>query len=465
MWRTLCSSLSANLAEETRGADTTIPMSGHSATAWLDTVLSGRDNHPDSVAADSSPHSKRRRLQPPTPETPQARTDDGTLIAPELEAPNQHLPDTHEEPQTSHSHDRQQTAPIDSSSPPPALPREDDESDISDDSWIVSADDQRFRVKKREIDMLDPVPPSLEALLKKIREFSNGVGILPSSARRRFNKLKDKQMEWARHGSKSNKHYSKERQGLGEIVSLEEVRKIVFRNVHYSYIEDPHGWRANMDMGVNNRVLSLAFERPDGYCTMLNPLQISMASISDKFNKGFGDEGMVDFCIYLYLDSERYAKERNEIDRLYESPAGTRINHTNFEPLTHFPLALSINTRGDVLDLGAWEAARWACLRSLMKDCTVDAWEGDPKPSLPEFLPAILVEDNDWDFVVTTHEGGNTTIWHQIKMGSTSSMQGVYQIIACLHLLRVGRGCLLAMAQRSASRVTSELSCPEIHAI
>lgn len=243
-------------------------------------------------------------------------------------------------------------------------------------------------------------------------------------------------MEWARQGSKSNRYYSKERQDLGEIVSPEEVRKIVFKNTQYTHIEDSCGWRANMDMGVNSRVLALAFERPDGYLTMSNSLQISMASISDKFNAGFGDKGMADFCIYLHLDSKLYAKERNEIDRLYESPAGTKINHTNFEPLTHFPLALSINTGGDILDLRAWESARWACLQNLMKVCTVGAWEGDPKPSLPEFLLAILVEDDEWNLVVTTHESQNTTIWHQIKIGSTSGMQEVYQIIACLHLLR-----------------------------
>ncbi|KAI8722803.1 hypothetical protein NCS52_00425200 [Fusarium sp. LHS14.1] len=321
-------------------------MSGHSAAAWLDTVLSGRDSHPDSVTADSSPHSKRRRLQPPTPETPQARTDDGAPVASGVEAPTQHLPDTNEEPQTSHSSDHQQTTPI-VSSPSPAMPREDDESDISDDSWIGSADDKRFRVKKREFDELDPFssPSSLEALLKQIRKFSDGVGILSSSAQRRFNKLKREEMEWARQGSKSNKHYSKERESLGKIPSPEEVISIVFKNAQYSFIEDDRGWRINMDMGVNNRVLSLAIEEPGGVM-MLNSLEISAASISDKFNKGFGDKGMADFCIYLHLDSKRYPKVRNDIDRLYESPEGTRINHTNFEPLTYFPIALSINTGG-----------------------------------------------------------------------------------------------------------------------
>lgn len=128
-------------------------MSGHLATTWLDTVLSDRDNHPDPVVADSSPPPKRRRLQPSTPESPTARTDDGIPVASGIERPTHHLPDTHEEPQTgSHSNDREQTAPIESSSPSPTLPREDDESDLSDNSWIGSADDQWFRVKKRKSD-------------------------------------------------------------------------------------------------------------------------------------------------------------------------------------------------------------------------------------------------------------------------------------------------------------------------
>ncbi|KAL2689062.1 hypothetical protein Neosp_003113 [[Neocosmospora] mangrovei] len=290
-------------------------MSGHSATAWLDTVLSGRDDHPDSVTADSNPHSKRRRLQSPTSESPTAGTDDGAPVAFGLEAPTQHLPDTNEEPQTSHSSDHQQTTPI-VSSLSPALPREDDESDISDDSWIGSADDKRFRVKKREFDELDPFwsPSSLEALLKQIRKFSDGVGILPSSARRRFNKLKREEMEWARQGSKSNKHYSKDRESLGEIASPDEVGKIVFKSAQYSFVGDSRGWKANIDMGVNSRVLNMAFEEPG--ITMLNPLQMSAASISDKFNKGFDGTDMVDFCIYLRLDTKIHAKERNEIDRL-----------------------------------------------------------------------------------------------------------------------------------------------------
>lgn len=165
-------------------------------------------------------------------------------------------------------------------------------------------------------------------------------------------------------------------------------------------------------------------------------LYSSMASISDEFNPGLDITGLADFCIYLHLDRTIFPKERNEIDRLYESPASTKINHTNFEPLTYFPIALSINTRGSMLDLGRWESARWACLQNLMKECTVDALKGQPKPTLPEFLPAILVQDEEWNLVVTTYERKNTTIWHQIKMGSTSSMQGVYQIIACLHALR-----------------------------
>lgn len=253
-----------------------IPMSGYSPATWLGTVLSNQDDRPEPVATDSSPHSKRRRLQPPTPEPPTAKAVDGTPITSGEERPTHQLPDTHEDSQTSHSNDHEQTVPIESSSPSPALPGEDNESDLSDDSWIDSADDERYRVKKCEFDMLDPFssPSSLEALLKQIRQFSNGVGILPSSVRRRFNKLEDERMVWARQGSKSNKYYSKDREELGDIASPEEVRRIIFKMAQYSFIDNVRGLKANMDIGVNSRILSLAFDEPDGYLTLLNSLQM-----------------------------------------------------------------------------------------------------------------------------------------------------------------------------------------------
>ncbi|UPK91328.1 hypothetical protein LCI18_002263 [Fusarium solani-melongenae] len=406
-------------------------MSGHLATTWFDTVLSDRDNHSVPVVADSSPPPKRRRLQPSTPESPTARTDDGTPVVSGTERPTHHLPDTHEEPQTSQCSDCQQIASREPSSPSPAPSRE-DQPEISDEmSSIGSVDDDWFGVKERELDKLDPLPPSLEALLKQIRQFSDGIGILPTSARRRFKNLDDNDMEWARQGSKSNKYYSKERQALGELVSPAEVRKIVNKqaecyNIGYSM--------TGLDMGVNSRVLDLAFERLDGYLTMSNSLWIAKASIDSDYSASCYLDEQVDFCIYLELESELYAKERNEIDRLYNNR--TVINHTTFGPLGDFPLALSINTEGDYCRLWRWESALWACLKDLVKVCTADVWETDPKPSLPEFLPAIFVKDDDWNLVVTTHKGKGTTIWHRLKMGSTSSVQGIYQIIACLHTLR-----------------------------
>lgn len=145
---------------------------------------------------------------------------------------------------------------------------------------------------------------------------------------------------------------------------------------------------------------------------------------------------MADFCIYLELCYTEDKTTKEDIDRLYERPDRTEINHTDFGPLTDFPLALSINTRGSRLDLVRWESARWACLQNLLTVCTARKSESRDKPNLPEFLPAIVVHEGKWNLVVTTYKDKKTTLWHQIEMGSTVSVQGIYQIIACLHLLR-----------------------------
>lgn len=132
----------------------------------------------------------------------------------------------------------------------------------------------------------------------------------------------------------------------------------------------------------------------------------------------------------------------SDIDHLRGNPSMTNINHTSFHPLFDRPIVLSVNTKGKVLELGMWEAARWASLRDLLKTYTADTQvtEHGPNlqpqvPSMPEFLPAIFVDRYEWNLVVTTHERKKTTIWKKVLLGSTLSIQGSYQIIACLQFL------------------------------
>lgn len=45
--------------------------------------------------------------------------------------------------------------------------------------------------------------------------------------------------------------------------------------------------------------------------------------------------------------------------------------------------------------------------------------------NLPEFIPGIVVRDNEWHLVITTPKGEKTVFW-QKNLGDTLSLKGVY---------------------------------------
>ncbi|KAF4461297.1 hypothetical protein FALBO_11912 [Fusarium albosuccineum] len=406
-------------------------MSARGVSTWLDTILSDRDP----AEAGEGPDPKRRQLHAPTPESSVTRAvDDATPAASGAERLSELAEVADETSQTCPSIEREQTAPRESGSSP-ASHIQDDASCSSGTTCSGFSGYQEhdwYGVKEGELSELDPLPPVLETLLKQIQRFSDGVGILPYSARRRFSKLGDEDMEWAK-GAKSSKHYSKEREALGEIPSPDNVRKIVAK--HAEYCQFMTKSKKLRNISVNSRVLDLALERADGYLSLVNSLWISDVRMAFEYNKCNGYDKKVDFCFYVDLSPDTYEEIGHDINRLRRSPVDTTFNHTDSWYFSDNPLALSINTDGKRLDLGISEATRWKCLKDFLKGVKAHGAE-ELELSLPEFLPAILVDGEDWYVVITTHERKKTTVWHQIKIGSTSSVQGIYQIIAVLQLLR-----------------------------
>ncbi|KAF4985766.1 hypothetical protein FDECE_16325 [Fusarium decemcellulare] len=404
-------------------------MSARGVSTWLDTILSDRDP----AAADAGPDPKRRQLHPPTPESSVTRAVDDTAPAASGAKRLSELAEVADETsQTCPSIEREQTAPRESSSCP--APHIQDDASCSSGTTYSGGfgEEDRYGVKEGELSELDPLPPVLETLLKQIQRFSDGVGILPYSARRRFGKLDDEDMEWAK-GAKSSKHYSKEREALGEIPSPDDLRKIVAKHMECRKLTKS---KSHRDISVDSRVLDLALERSDGYLSLVNSLWISEVPIAFKYNPiSAWSERKSDFCFYVDLCLDTYEEIRREIYRLRRSPMDTTFNHTDLWYLGHNPLALSINTSGERLDLGMWEAARWKCLKGFLKGVKAHRPQ-ELELSLPGFLPALFVNEEDWYVVITTHERKKTTVWHQIKIGSTSSVQGIYQIIAVLQVLR-----------------------------
>jgi hypothetical protein len=125
--------------------------------------------------------------------------------------------------------------------------------------------------------------------------------------------------------------------------------------------------------------------------------------------------------------------------------------------------------------MGVWQSAHWGFLRELLRlslDCSMDESSQDeesgqqekeqaeetgstsgpeqdqqpppldqqlqkqPTTTLPDFLPAVIVQGHDWYLVITTQEEKRTVLWTKLFMGTTSSVLGIYQVAYALQLLR-----------------------------
>lgn len=142
---------------------------------------------------------------------------------------------------------------------------------------------------------------------------------------------------------------------------------------------------------------------------------------------------MIDFCLFLDPAQSPVARDKNiaapAISKLRGSlPCGV-INHTDFLPLRGRPIAVSIETkkRGGSqqdaeLQMATWHAAQWKLLSRLVQDA------GRSLDGL-SFVPAVLVNGNDWIFAASTREGEKTYLWLERSFGSTSTALGTYSVV------------------------------------
>lgn len=112
------------------------------------------------------------------------------------------------------------------------------------------------------------------------------------------------------------------------------------------------------------------------------------------------------------------------------------VNHSWHAPLRTGPISVNIVTKltGEgwdtaVVQLGTWVAAHFTKLEHLIHDFDGDA---DQMP----FLPLIIVQGHDWYFLAASRgKYGQTNIWLNEGIGSTSNALGVYQIITTIQYL------------------------------
>lgn len=142
---------------------------------------------------------------------------------------------------------------------------------------------------------------------------------------------------------------------------------------------------------------------------------------------------MVDFCIFIRpkLDSP----EERAINSICQLRPGLSINHTDLGNFCKHPIALSIETKrpaehGDkaTLQMGTWHSSQWRSLR-YNRNCS--------SPQSIEFLPGVIVQGHDWQFVATIlDESGKARLLRTVRLGGTESELTVYSLVMALQRLR-----------------------------
>jgi hypothetical protein len=121
---------------------------------------------------------------------------------------------------------------------------------------------------------------------------------------------------------------------------------------------------------------------------------------------------MVDFGVYLDPRAMDDPDAVRAIDDLRTKQPELVINHTPLEPLMDKPLWLCAETKkpGEGLEAGklqisAWLAAQWNLLESMIAARAPDAKAAESCMDALPFLPAILIQGHDWNFVAATRNG------------------------------------------------------------
>ncbi|RKK62658.1 hypothetical protein BFJ69_g16985 [Fusarium oxysporum] len=392
----------------------------HRINSWLQQIkTASKSTHQAKPAcatksSDSEHCSKRRRLNPPTPDA--SRSGDSHSMVSNRRHPSP----------SKRSHDETQAGDNDEFQTP-RPPKRKLETPTSESGTSLSSTQSRSQVSERsgyssptkqlralelhtrgvipgELSAFRHKPPSLEALLDQIDLALSGFGLLPSSQRSTLDQLDEEtysNFKWTKQPILSNFLFSEQRDQLGETPPPEIVHRILHQA---AYCNSKSCSEADWNMEVHHRVLEAA----------LRPLQ------------GCQMSQLFDFRL---------------------------------SPLSDNPIAISIETKktgegweNAKLQMEIWMAAHWQFLRKLLdlrqraanESSSMKQAEGVIAPNsvadkvwqLPKFMPGIIIQGHDWHLIITTPEGEKTIFWQKQSFGDTWSSKGIYKIIYNLQLLR-----------------------------
>ncbi|KAM4065626.1 hypothetical protein HRG_012895 [Hirsutella rhossiliensis] len=292
-------------------------------------------------------------------------------------------------------------------------------------------------IQVRDLGGLTDPSPRLASFLKDMRSVARSRGILPPSLQSVFEDSQDPRLTEL---GEDDAMFCPRRRALGHVPDPKSVLELmrIARECH----ENLHA-ESSWNILVHSRLLYLALHPPasEPFSEFVDCLPCPSASIIHRYLPPLSPSKKVEFCIYFNLSHDACSDIRPAVEFARGSLQEDSINHTGYYPLRERPIALSIETKmtgqgwdSAALQLGVWQAAHWNFLDELSG--LAPARLEQPEKTTPEFLPCILVQGHSWELVITTRENSQTVIWTELNLGSTGSVQGIYQLIHALQRLR-----------------------------
>ncbi|KAL0929597.1 uncharacterized protein CTRU02_215496 [Colletotrichum truncatum] len=273
-------------------------------------------------------------------------------------------------------------------------------------------------------------PPALDRLLIGIESLGNGIGIVSPTQEEsvRANALTNRQFRWVR-----DETFAPNRDELGPTPSVKSVRKIWSAAFGAETAGHEEG---QWTLAVHGPLLGSALEEFEriGWCSCTTAQILPKYTRSDKsahHNK------KVDLCVYV-------SEQSDEVDAAILASQTASINQTDHPSLIRTPIGLSIETKitghdwvNAVNQITVWLIAQWDSLDDFVSSGQRVRPGYTPAAAAGlTFLPGIIVQGHEWWFVAVVRKpDGATEFWSKKLIGSTTTTEGIYQVVAVLQLL------------------------------
>ncbi|KAK3347297.1 hypothetical protein B0T25DRAFT_554111 [Lasiosphaeria hispida] len=304
------------------------------------------------------------------------------------------------------------------------------------------------------------LPPSLVEVVKNLQSLARGQGVIPASHRDIFvTNEADRTFideRWFSPTAESSMTYP-------QVLAVIAKAGVCERKMH-----DEASWNVEV-----HHPLLAAVVRPGGTPSLVDVIYCPTAKIAAAYSPRNAPSRMVDFC--LTINPDHIDPSGADIVAIESRlRIGDHVNHTQHEALRRTPIAVSIETKRSMIDgdtaqlqMGVWQSSQLRMLakaaeamtptvvdQSVALDATgtavkaatcaipmaTVAADARPKttPSVAEWLPGIIVQGHEWNFVVTCRSGlrdNRPALLSSIPMGRTQEPLDVYCLLAAIRYL------------------------------